>query len=89
LLHYTFLSFNPQPRHAPSHRFRYHFNVTGDFQTSPYPSRLVATHRRNRFALLQTDNSLPVTPHPASWRRSYLRLPGCGIPGHGLPPCWC
>ncbi len=32
LLHYTFLSFNPQPRHVPSHRFRYHFNVTGDFR---------------------------------------------------------
>ena len=87
LLRPTFLSFNLQPRRAPAHRFVYHFNVCGVFQTSPSPSKLVATLRQNGFVILKTDSSSPVTPHPASRRRSYLRLPGRGTPGHRLSPC--
>ncbi len=41
---------------------------------SPLSSRLATTTGRNRFALLRTGRSPPVAPHPASWRRSYLRL---------------
>ena len=45
-------------------------------QTSPLASRLVGHLRPNRFRLLRTGLSPPVAPHPASRRRSYLRLPG-------------
>ena len=38
----TFLTFHPQPRDAPVHRFTGHFSVYGEFQASPYPSRLAA-----------------------------------------------
>ena len=38
----TFLTFHPQPRDAPVHRFTRHFSVYGKFQASPYPSRLAA-----------------------------------------------
>ena len=43
--------------------------------------------RRNRFVILRTVGSPPVALHPASRRRSYLRLLGCDQPGHGLAPC--
>ena len=42
LLRLTFLTFHPQPRDAPVHRFTRHFSVYGEFQASPYPSRLAA-----------------------------------------------
>jgi hypothetical protein len=45
-------------------------------QTSPLASRLVGVLRPNRFRLLRTGLSPPVASHPASRRRSYLRLPG-------------
>ena len=46
------------------------------FQTSPHPSRLVIASHRNRFVILRTNNSLPITPHPASRQRSYFQLQG-------------
>jgi hypothetical protein len=46
---------------------------------SPSMSRLAATLGRNVFALLRTASSPPVALHPASRRRSYLRLSGVGI----------
>jgi hypothetical protein len=46
--------------------------------TSPLMRRLVATYGRNVFALLRTASSPPVALHPASRRRSYLRLSGVG-----------
>ena len=84
----TFPAFRLQPRHAPRHRFpRRHTSVPGEFRTSPRMSRLVATYRRIEFALLRTASSLPVALHPASQRRSYLRLRGLGFPRHRLPLC--
>jgi hypothetical protein len=38
------------------------------------PSRLAATRRRNGFVILRAIRSPPVALHPASRRRSYLRL---------------
>src|SRR3990172_3538699 len=43
-------------------------------------SRLIAAPRRIEFVHLRTNSSLPVAPHLASRRRSYLRLRSCGIP---------
>ena len=42
LLRLTFLTFCPQPRDAPVHRFARHHSVYSEFQASPYPSRLAA-----------------------------------------------
>ena len=52
---------------------------TSPVWTSPLVWRLAATHGRNVFALLRTASSPQVALHPASRRRSYLRLPGVGI----------
>jgi len=41
---------------------------------SPCDRRLATTPRRNRFVLLRATRSPPVASHPASRRRSYLRL---------------
>jgi hypothetical protein len=46
---------------------------------SPSMSRLAETQGRNVFAVLRTASSPPVSLHPASRRRSYLRLSGVGI----------
>ena len=76
----------PSRRSAPNHtmqscrRFCRHFSASGLFRASPSPSRLAATPRRNRFVILRTNSSLPVALHPASRRRSYLRLHGYGSP---------
>src|SRR6266496_2985761 len=43
-------------------------------QASPRVRRLAATRRRNGFVILQAVGSPPVALHPASRRRSYLRL---------------
>ena len=72
LLRHAFLSFHLQPRGLPGHRFSHHASVTSEFRTSPCMSRLVAAPRRIEFVILRTDSSLPVTPHLASRRRSYL-----------------
>jgi len=63
----------------PGHRYR-HASVTREFRTSPRMSRLVAAPRRIEFVLLRTDNSPPVALHPASRRRSYLRLRSLWLP---------
>ena len=72
----TFLMFRPQPRYAPDPRFIHHRNGISEFQTSPRMSKLVADMPRIGFVILRTTISPPVAPHPASWRRSYLRLHG-------------
>ena len=83
----------PSQRSASNHVMRpgsaLHANtsVPGVFRTSPRMSRLVATSRRIEFVILRTASSLPVALHPASRRRSYLRLRGLGLPRHGLSPC--
>src|SRR5215831_6132983 len=87
LLRHTFLSFRLQPRGLPGHRCSHHASVSSDFRTSPCMSRLVAAPRRIEFVLLRTNSSPPVALHPASRRRSYLRLRSCGILRHGLSPC--
>src|SRR5450759_3043535 len=83
----NFLSFRPQPRGTPQHRFIRHPSVLRYFQASPLSCRLAAILRRNRFVILRTDSSPPVTPHPASRRRSYLQLRSCGSLRQGLSPC--
>jgi len=65
----------------------HHASVTSDFRTSPWYRRLVAALRRIEFVILRTDTSPPVAPHPASRRRSFLRLRSCGFLRHGLSPC--
>lgn len=87
LLRATFLSFRPQIRCTPQHRFYRHISVLRLFQASPRGCRLAAIRRRNRFVILRTDSSLPVTPHPASRRRSYLQLRSCDKLRQGLAPC--
>jgi hypothetical protein len=41
---------------------------------SPFPSRLATTTGRIEFVILRTSLSPPVALHPASQRRSYVRL---------------
>ena len=43
-------------------------------QASPSFGKLAASPRRNGFVILRATRSPPVAPHPASLRRSYLRL---------------
>ncbi len=87
LLRATFPSFRPQTRCTPQHRFIRHDSVLRCFQASPRGCGLAAIRRRNRFVILRTDSSLPVTSHPASRRRSYLPLRSCGQLRQGLAPC--
>jgi hypothetical protein len=87
LLRATFPSFRPQSRCTPQHRFIRHYSVLRYFQASPRGRGLAAIRRRNRFVILRTDSSLPVTPHPASRRRSYLQLRSCDKLRQGLAPC--
>src|SRR5258707_14890561 len=49
-------------------------------------SRLATAPRRNRFVILRTASSPPVALHPASRRRSYLRLWSCDQLQNGLTP---
>ena len=63
-------------RPAPSMCSRLRHNVAG---SPPCP-------RRIEFVFLRTASSLPVAPHPASRRRSYLQLRGSGFPRRGLAP---
>ena len=65
----------------------HHASVTRGFRTSPWNRRLAAVLRRIEFVCLRTNSSPPVALHPASRRRSYLRLRSCGFLRHGLPPC--
>ena len=57
------------------------------FRASPSSSKLATGSRRNGFVLLQTGGSPPVAPHPASRRRSFLRLQSHDTLRQGLPPC--
>jgi hypothetical protein len=52
----------------------HHASVTRGFRTSPWHRRLAAALRRIEFVILRTNGSPPVALHPASRRRSYLRL---------------
>ena len=79
----------PATLRAPVSLYTPQTSVPDVFRTSPWKSRLVATHRRIGFVILRTASSPPVAPHPASQRRSYLQLQGLGLPWHGLSPCWC
>ena len=65
----------------------HHASVTSEFRASLMNSRLAAASRRIEFVILRTNSSPPVAFHPASRRRSYLRLRSCGILRHGLSPC--
>ena len=84
---------SPSYRSAPNHvmpptgRFPRQPNAGGEFQTSPSPSRLVTAPRRNGFVILRTNTSPPAALHPASRRRSCLRLRRFSLRRHGLPPC--
>ncbi len=75
----TFPSFRRQPPDAPQHRFNtLPLSVLGfpflRVWASPFPSWLATTPGRIAFVILRTDGSPPVALHPASRRRSYLRL---------------
>src|SRR5215208_4934256 len=52
----------------------HHASVTREFRTSPCMRRLVAVPRRIEFVILRTNSSPYVALHPASRRRSFLRL---------------
>ena len=79
----------PATLRAPVSLYTPQTSVPDVFRTSPWKSRLVATHRRIEFVILWTASSPPVALHPASQRRSYLQLQGLGLPWHGLSLCWC
>ena len=52
---------------------------------SPLDRRLARRYGRIEFLSVRMTLSPPVAPHPASWRRSYIRLQaGVGIPGEDL-----
>src|SRR5712671_5054997 len=86
LLRLAFPTFRPQPRDLPAGRFVSRLSASGCFQASPRVSKLATASRRIRFVLLRTAGSPPVALHPASRRRSYLRLRSCDQLRHGLPP---
>jgi hypothetical protein len=71
---------HPAPNHAmrPGPRFDSHLSGSdrdpGGSQASPRMSRLAAAHRRIGFVILQAARSPPAASHPASRRRSCLRL---------------
>jgi hypothetical protein len=50
------------------------FHASARVWTSPFTRRLVKTSGRIEFVILRTDSSSPVASHPASRRRSYIRL---------------
>jgi len=69
----------PSCRSASNHRgclntAYHHASVSSEFRTSPCMRRLVAALRRIEFVILRTDTSPLVALHPASQRRSFLRL---------------
>ena len=80
-------AFRPQPRDLPVGRFTSRLSANGRFRASPRMSRLATASRRIRFVLLRTAGSPPVAPHPASRRRSFLRLRSHDALRHGLSPC--
>ena len=57
----------------------------GRVWASPLDRRLARRYGRIEFLIVRMTHSPPVAPHPASRRRSYVRLQaGVGIPGEDL-----
>ena len=86
LLRLAVPTFRPRPRDGPAGRFHSHLSADGRFQASPHMSRLAEPPRRNGFVILRTAGSPRVAPHPASRRRSYLRLRSRDLLRCGLAP---
>ena len=60
---------------------------SGRVWASPLDRRLARRYGRIEFVILRMAHSPPVAPHPASRRRSYVRLQaGIGIPGEDFHP---
>ena len=74
----VFKPFRPQPLTVPRRRFGTQPLSSSGFrfavQASPLASRLADGQGRNGFVILRTGLSPPVALHPASRRRSYIRL---------------
>ena len=77
------------PKHVVSHDHRLFSPAQRGHRFSGFALNPQARRNTppNRVRTLRTDRSPPVALHPASRRRSYLRLPSFGILGHGLSPC--
>src|SRR6266478_3891031 len=86
LLRLAFPTFRPQPRWLSHGRFVCRLSAEGLFQASPRTSRLATALRRIRFVILRTASSPPDALHPASRRRSHLRLRSCDQLRNGLTP---
>jgi hypothetical protein len=83
LLRLTFLTFHPQPRDVPVHRFTRHFSVYGEFQASPYPSRLAADIPPNQVRH-PTDRQFASGCSPP--RLTATQLPSATEPWHAPTP---
>src|SRR5260221_390243 len=86
LLRLAFPTFRPHPRWLSRGRFVRRLSAEGLFQASPRTSRLATALRRIRFVILRTASSPPDALHPASQRRSLLRLRSCDQLRNGLTP---
>jgi hypothetical protein len=86
LLRLAFPTFRPHPRWLSHGRFVRRLSAEGLFQASPRTSRLATALRRIRFVILRTASSPPDALHPASRRRSLLRLQSCDQLRNGLTP---
>jgi hypothetical protein len=86
LLRLAFPAFRPQPRWLSPGRFVSRLSAEGWFQASPRTSWLATAFRRIRFVILRTASSPPDALHPASRRRSLLRLQSCDQLRNGLTP---
>src|ERR1700737_2922427 len=86
LLRLAFPTFRPHPRWLSHGRFVRRLSAEGLFQASPRTSRLATALRRIRFVILRTASSPPDALHPASRRRSLLRLRSCDQLRNGLTP---
>jgi hypothetical protein len=64
------------PEDAPHRKRLIPFRDQCVIWASPFPSRLATTTGRIAFVILRTSRSPPVALHPASRRRSYVRLRG-------------
>jgi len=64
----------PSLYHATPQRGRLPRTCCPSVWASPFTSRLATAPGRIEFVILRTTRSPPVAPHPASRRRSYVRL---------------
>ena len=81
LSRHTFPSFRPQTLDAASTSLPVATAACRVIsRLRPKPAGSSRSPSRIRFVILQTDSSPPVALHPASRRRSYLRLQGRGSP---------